>query len=91
MSFSTCLLRRHIGGSSSVLRSLADVFFSKCQSEIHDVRSSVLADQDVTRLHVPVDESLFVGMVQIPRDGSTKLNAQPEIRKPPMQQGFSFN
>src|SRR5438034_1090686 len=77
MPFATGLFGRHVGGCPSVCRPLADILFSECQPKIDDVRLAVAADQDVARLHIPMDESLLVGVVQGVRDGGDKFGGFP--------------
>ena len=77
MSLATGLFGTHVGRRPGVLRSFADVLFPECQPEINDVRLAVVADQDVARLHIPMDESLLVGVMQGVSDGRDQFGGFP--------------
>ncbi len=77
--FAAGLFGRHVGGRARIIRSLADIFFSQGQSEIDDVRLAVVADQDVGRLHITMNEPLFVGIVQRVGDSGDQLDGFPVL------------
>ena len=79
MPFATCLLGTHVSGSSGALRSLADVLFSECQPKINDVRLAVVANQNVAGFHIPMDQSLLVGVVQGIRHGRDQFGSFPVL------------
>ena len=64
MPLASGLFGTHVGGRPGVPWSLADVLFPECQPEIDDIGLTVVTDQDIARLHVPMDESLLVGVMQ---------------------------
>ena len=77
MPLASGLFWRHVGGRPGVLRPLADVLFFECQPEIDDVRLTVVADQNIARLHVTMDESLLVGVMQSVSDGRHQFGSFP--------------
>ena len=64
MPFTTGLLGAHVGWRPCVSRTLADVLLSKCQPKIDDKGFAFAIDANVARLHVTVDKSLLVSVVQ---------------------------
>ena len=76
--FATGLFGRHVGGGPSVFRPLAGILFFECQPKVDDVRLAVTADQDVARLHIPMDDSLRVGIMQGVSDGGDQFGGFPD-------------
>ena len=77
MSFAASLLRTHVGRSPSVTRPLADIRLTEREPKVNHVGLIVLIQQDVTRLHVPVDKPLFVSVVQCLGDRGDEFGRFP--------------
>ena len=64
MAFATSLFWTHVGGRTGVLRPLAQILFPQRQPEIDHERLAIFVQQDVSRLHIPMNEPLLMGVVQ---------------------------
>ncbi len=80
MPLASGLFGTHVGRRPGVNWSLADVLFSERQPEIDDIGLTVVADQDIARLHVPMDESLLVGVMQGVGYGRRQFRGFPVLR-----------
>ena len=80
MSFAASLLRTHVGRSPSVTRPLADIRLTEREPKVNHVGLIVLIQQDVTRLHVTVDQALLVGVMQRLGHGGDQIGSRNEIQ-----------
>ena len=64
MALTACLLGRHVGRRPGIFSPRPNLLLFQRQAEVDQVGSAVLAQQDVARFHVTVDQPLFVGVMQ---------------------------
>ena len=80
MPFTARLLGTHVSGRTSEVPSFRDVRVSQGKSEIDQVRSLVLVDQDVARLHVSMHHTLLMRVVQRPGNRCNQFGGFSERR-----------
>ena len=86
VSFALGLLRAHVGGGAGEAASLAEIDVLQSETEVGQDRRAGRVDQDVRGLHVAVDQSVTVGMVQRFRDDRHEAGRVRYVRRRGSQQ-----
>ena len=78
------LLGRHIGGCSQYLAIQCDGesrVIRTGQSKVHQMRSPLEIDQDIARLHIPVDDAFAMSVIQRFRDRGHDANQRTMVQQ----------
>ena len=85
MTLAARLLRAHVLRSTRKTRVLTVVLAAQRQAKIHQIRLRTVLQHDVPGLHIPVDQTVLVSMVQSTRNPDHQLHRLTNRHPRPLQ------